>query len=134
MFNAPSVFSFYSPTYAIPETSLVGPEFGLLTSATAIGRANFANTLVLGGDVAPDPTVFAATGTQLDVSAYAALASNPSALADRIQEKLLAGDMTPALRQGIVSAVNAVALSDPSGRARTALYLTRSSPEYQVQR
>ena len=134
VFNAPSVFNFYSPSYVIPETTLVGPEFGLLTSATAIGRANFANTLVLGGDVAPDPSVFGATGTQLDVSAYAAVAANASALADRIEAKLLAGNMSTVLRQGIVSAVNAVAASDTTGRARTALYLTLSSPEYQVQR
>jgi len=42
--------------------------------------------------------------------------------------------MPSAVRAAIVTAVNAVPASDPTGRARTALYLAFSSPQYQVQR
>lgn len=135
VFYAPSVFNFYSPAYQIPGTALIGPEFQLLTSATAIARANVANSLVLGANgIAPDATVFGATGTKLDVSAYSAVASDANALADRIDRNLLHGTMPAAMKSAMVSAVNAVAATDPATRARTALYLAFSSPQYQVQR
>jgi uncharacterized protein (DUF1800 family) len=134
VFYPPSVFNFYSPSYVIPETKLVGPEFGLLTSATAIGRANFANALLFSNGINPDPAVFGATGTQVDLSAYTALASDPDGLADAMSRDLLAGTMSPAMRGAVLSAVNAVPAADALGRARTALYLVVSSPQYQVQR
>ena len=135
VFYAPSVFNFYSPSYEIPGTLLVGPEFGLFTSATAIGRANVANALLFTASGIPaDSSVYGATGTQLDLSPYAAVAGDANALADRIDRTLLAGRMTAAMKSALVSAVNAVAATDPLGRARTALYLAFSSPQYQVQR
>jgi uncharacterized protein (DUF1800 family) len=134
VFYSPTVFNYYSPSYQIPGTSLIGPEFQLLTSATAIARANVANALVFGNGIAPDATVFGATGTQVDLTAYAAVAGDASALADRIDANLMAGAMPAAMRASLIAAVSAVAASDPVGRARTALYLTFSSPQYQVQR
>ncbi len=134
VFYAPSVFNFYSPTYVIPGTHLVGPEFGLLTSTTAIGRANFANALLFSNGINPDAAVYGATGTQVDLSAYAALASDPNSLVDAIVRDLLAGTVSPAMRSAIITAVNAVPASDTLARARTALYLVVASPQYQVQR
>ena len=42
-FYSPTVFNFYPPDYIIPGTSLLGPEFGIRTTGTAIGTANFVN-------------------------------------------------------------------------------------------
>ena len=134
VFYAPSVFNFYSPDYQVPGTKLNGPEFQLLTSATAISRANVANALLFSNGIAPDSTVYGATGTQLDLSPYTAVAADAGTLADRINTYLLAGAMPSAMRSAIVTAVNAVPANDPTGRARTALYLAFSSPQYQVQR
>ena len=134
VFYAPSVFNFYSPEYGIPGTTLLAPEFELLTTSTAIGRANVANGLLFTNAIAPDASVYGATGTQLDLAAYSAVASDANALADRIDRNLLGGTMSVAMRAALVSAVNAVAASDSLGRARAALYLTVSSPQYQVQR
>ena len=135
VFYAPSVFNFYSPAYQVPGTALIGPEFQLLTSATAIARANVANSLLFSTNgIAPDSTVFGATGTKLDLSAYSAVANDANALADKVDRSLLNGTMPGAMRSAIVSAVNAVAATDAAGRARAALYLAFSSPQYQVQR
>jgi uncharacterized protein (DUF1800 family) len=134
VFYAPSVFNFYSPEYVVPGTRLLAPEFQLLTTATAIGRANVANTLLYSNAIAPDATVFGATGTQLDLSAYAAVAADAERLVDRVDRNLLGGTLTAAMRAAMLSAVNAVPASDTLGRARAALYLTLSSPQYQVQR
>ncbi|MEO7672984.1 MAG: DUF1800 family protein, partial [Pyrinomonadaceae bacterium] len=40
-FYSPTVFNYYSPEYKIPGTTLLGPEFNLMTTGTAIARANF---------------------------------------------------------------------------------------------
>jgi uncharacterized protein (DUF1800 family) len=135
VFYAPSVFNFYSPSYQVPATGLTGPEFQLFTSATAVARANVMNALFFGTSaIAPDASVYGATGTQVDLAPYVAVAASSGALADRIDANLMAGSMPAAMRSAIVSAVEAVPASDPATRARTALYLTFSSVQYQVQR
>ena len=134
VFYPPTVFNYYSPSYGIPGTNLVGPEFQLLTSATAIARANVANSLFFSTTIAPDPSVYGATGTQLDLSTYTAAANDTNALLDRVDANVMGGTMGTTMRGAIASAVNAVAATDALNRARTALYLTFSSPQYQVQR
>jgi uncharacterized protein (DUF1800 family) len=134
VFYAPSVFNFYSPAYQVPETSLIGPEFQLYTSATALGRANVVNALVFSSAIAPDPTVYGATGTRVDITPYVAVAGDAGALADRVNTYLLNAAMPASMRATVIAAVNAVPASDPTTRARTALYLVFSSVQYQVQR
>ena len=47
VFRPPSVFSYFSPFNGVPGGGgLRGPEFGLLSTSTALARANFVNTLV----------------------------------------------------------------------------------------
>ncbi len=133
VFYAPTVFNFYLPGYVIPGTQRIGPEYQLFTAATAIGRANFANTLLY-GRIAPDPAVFGATGTTIDLSPYTALAGDANALADRLADDLLNGTMSDAMHAAVVSAIGAVAPSDAPGRVRAGLYLVLASPQFQVQR
>ena len=134
VFYSPSVFNFYPPDYVVPGTQLLGPEFGVQTSTTAINRANFANSLVFSSRIAPDATVYDATGTAIDLGAYQAVAADAAVLADRFDRYLLGRTMSNAMRSAIVSAVNAVPASDPLNRARTAAYLVLTSPQFQVQR
>jgi uncharacterized protein (DUF1800 family) len=134
VFYPPTVFNYYPPDYVVPGSTLVGPEFGLQTTNTSLARANVANSLVFSAQIAPDPSVYGATGTVLDLSAWQAVASDPSALADRLDRVLLAGRMTPAMKSAIVSAVGAVPATDTLARARTGVFLTVTSPAYQVER
>jgi uncharacterized protein (DUF1800 family) len=134
VFYPPSVFNYYPPDYVVPGTTLVGPEFGVQTTNTALARANAANALVFSAQIPPDATVYGATGTRLDLSAWQALASDPAALADRLDRTLLAGRMTPAMKSAIVSAVSAVPATDSLARARTAAFLVVTSPSFQVER
>src|SRR5205823_2849441 len=76
VFYSPSVFNYYPFDYVVPGTRLLGPEFGVQTSTTAIGRANFANSLVFSNGIAPDATVYGATGTKVDLTAYQSLAQD----------------------------------------------------------
>lgn len=133
LFYAPSVFNYYPPGYVVPGTSLLGPEFGLQTTSTAISRANFAN-IIFTSAIAPDPTVYGATGTKLDLSAYQAVAANANALVERANRRLLAGRMSRAMKDAILSAVSVLPASDLAGRTRTVLWLVMTSPQYQVER
>ena len=134
VYYAPSVFNYYPADYVVPGTALPGPEFGVFTSATAIGRANVANALLFSNAIPPDDGVYGATGTRLQLAPYQAVAVDTATLAERLDRNLLGGSMSTAMRQAIASAVNAIPVSDPLNRARTALYLVVTSPQYQVQR
>jgi uncharacterized protein (DUF1800 family) len=134
VFYSPSVFNFYPPDYSVPNTQLLGPEFGVQTSTTAVNRANFVNGLVFSSNIAPDASVYGATGTQIDLGPYQAVAANATTLIDRLDRNLLGGTMSAAMRNAIANAVNAVAATDTLNRARTAAYLVLTSPQYQVQR
>jgi len=133
LFYSPSVFNYYPPDYAVPDTALVGPEFALANASTYINRANVANTLAF-GTIAPSATYPGATGTQPDWTALQAVAGDASALADKVDALLLHGTMPAAMRGALVGAINAVAATDTLTRARTAFYLVVTSSEYQVER
>jgi len=131
-FYPPTVFNYFPPDATIPGTAILGPEFALHTSNTAVTRANLVFTLVYSG-FAADPTIPNAVGTMLNTQQFQALAANPVALVDRIADVLTGGALPAAARATIVAAVNAVAASDAAGRVKMALYLAASSYFFQVQ-
>jgi uncharacterized protein (DUF1800 family) len=133
VFNAPSVFNFYPPTYKVPGTDTLGPEFALMNASTAINRYNYANALVF-GTIAPLATLAGAIGTTPDWSMLQSLAANPAALVDELDALLLHGTMTPQMRSTLLGAIAAVPASNPLMRAKTAFYLAVTSPDYQVER
>jgi len=133
VFRPASVFNFYPPGYRIVGgQGLSGPEFKLYDSASALTRANFVNTIVF-GSIAPS-LPDRPTGTAIDLSHFVSLASNPSMLVDDLDVLLLHRSMSPAMHDAIVTAVKAVSSNNALLRARTAAYLTATSPQYQVER
>jgi len=133
LFYPASVFNYYPPTYLLPDTPYVAPEFAIQNSSTAINRYNFANTLSF-GTIAPLATLPGAIGTAPDWSALTPLSSDPTALLDRLDAQMMHGTMSPAMRSAIVPAINAIPASNPLMRAKTAFYLVITSTEYQVER
>ncbi|MFZ3321486.1 MAG: DUF1800 family protein [Usitatibacter sp.] len=133
VFNAPSVFNFYPPTYVVPGTQALGPEFALQNASAAIDRYNFANTLSFGA-IAPLATLPGATGTQPSWASLQAIAGDPDALVAELNGLLMHGVMTRSMQSTLVTAIEAVPASDPLTRAKTAFYLTITSPQYQVER
>jgi hypothetical protein len=133
-FYSPTVFNYYSPDYVIPGTSLLGPEFNIMTTGTAISRANFVNTMVFSrvnvSEVAP-------LGTAIDLTEMQALATADATgnqLLDALNQKMMRGAMPTAMRNTILTAVQAVAANMPLARAQQAIYLIATSSQYQVQR
>jgi Protein of unknown function (DUF1800) len=132
LFKPPSVFSYFSPATVVPRTNGVrGPEFGIFSTSTALQRANFVNTIVFSNIPVGEDAPF---GTSIDLSAIAALAGDPAQLVDALDDLLLHGSMSEAMRKSVITAVSAVPAANTLRRARTALYLVATSSQYQVQR
>ena len=138
-YYSPTVFNYFMPDAKVPGTAILGPEFGIHTTVTAIGRANLVYALVYGG-YAPNTTIPTATGTRLFLQQFESLADNPAAMVTQVNQVLAGGQFPAALEPTIVTAVNAIAASSPitdgqrTARARMAVYLMASSYDYQVQR
>jgi uncharacterized protein (DUF1800 family) len=133
LFYPPSVFNYYPPTYLLPDTAIVAPEFALANSSTAINRYNFANSLLF-GTIAPLSTLPGAIGTTPSLTALSSIAGDPAALLDKLDAQLLHGTMPASMRGAILAALAAVPATDLLTRAKTAVYLVITSPQYQVER
>jgi uncharacterized protein (DUF1800 family)/plastocyanin len=120
-FESPTVFNFYPPDNMIAGTTLLGPEFRIFNSTTAMSRINFVNDLAFGS---------VGTTTKIDISAYVALAPNPAELVDSLSGVLTHGPLSDGARNTIISTVTN--LTDNTKRAKTALYLIGSSSQFQV--
>jgi len=127
----PSVFSYFSPGYRVRGTNngvgapLVGPEFQILTSVTALERANFVGDL-LGGSFGAN--------VAFDLSPFSSLARDPGALVDYCNLLFMGGRMSPEERTEIMTAVRATPQTNVNERARTALYLTLVAAQSQIDR
>ena len=123
LFFAPSVFNYYSLLYQPPEMDgLFAPEFEILTPATALIRANFADAVVyqrLGPAVTVDLTPL------IELAAV-----HKWYLTEGLNRGLLYGRMDEAMRDRILVALDSIA--DPGAQAQAATYLVASSYRYQV--
>lgn len=120
-----TVFSFYSPLNALPgNVGLYGPEFQIYTPSQAIERANVIYR-VLSGQYG--------SAFKVDIAPFIALAGEPATLVEKVNQTLLQGRMSDALRQLILEATNAIDAYDTKQRALGAIYLVAISGEYAVQ-
>lgn len=141
---APSVFNFYRPGYVPPGTrigqsGLVAPEFQTVDEVTTAGYINTMQTAITGG-------IGASSDVRSALTNEVAVAGDPAALADRMNTLLLYGSMSATMRQRLVDAITSVPVPASTGsnqaaidtallnRARLAVFLTMTSPEYLVQR
>jgi uncharacterized protein (DUF1800 family) len=132
--RAPTVFNFFEPMYVYPGelavAGLAAPEFQITTDTTAIATSNFLETGIR--------SAFKGNDITLNLSSERTLASNPSALLDRLNTVLMAGQMSTAMRDRIITYVNTIPLdgtgTDTLLRAQGAVHLVGTSPEFSVQK
>lgn len=137
VFDSPTVFNFYPPDYLVPGTpDLLGPQFKILHTDTVLRRANFVNDLVFtrGGNVPRVNDYPGATGTQINLTTLQGMAATPDSMIDRLNATMMPGTLSASDKQAIAAAINSVPATDPIKRARTAVYLVASSPQYNVTR
>lgn len=138
--RSPTVFNWFAPGYVPPGTSieqagLVAPELQMTNVSTVVGYLNYMQNAI-GGSATSGPDLFASYETEMS------LAPTPTALVDRINLLLMAGEMDSTLYGQIVAAVSAIDI--PSGdqnainaallnRVQAAIYLTMASPAFNAQ-
>ena len=144
--SSPSVFNFYRPNYQPPgefrRRGLVAPELQILNEATAMSTFNHwhGRLFQMDRDDATIPTTvgdanFYTARFRLNLSTEKALAVSPGALADRLNLLLMAGRMSPAMRQILVDAAYATPMNDGGGdRVEDMIFLIAASPQFAVQR
>ncbi|MEO6394127.1 MAG: DUF1800 family protein, partial [Pyrinomonadaceae bacterium] len=137
VFNPTTVFSYYFPDYIVAASnpSVLGPEFGIMTTTTSLRRANLVNTFAFAN--VPISGTSGPNGTSIDLSELQNLSSQDATgalLVDTLNQKLMHGSMSAQMRTSILTAVTTVSSGNPTLRAQTALYLVASSSQYQVKR
>jgi uncharacterized protein (DUF1800 family) len=135
VFSPETVFSFYPPSYEIPGTQTLAPEFGIDNAATALARANFINTLIMQGGAGPDTRVVGSTGTTVNLTPLSSAGSN-TALVAQLNQTLMHGSLPADASNIIITAANSAETgsTDPLAAARAATYLFLTCPQYQVER
>jgi hypothetical protein len=129
IYDAPSVFNYYSPGYVIPQSGgVLGPEFQIYTPYTSIYRDNLVAALF--GSYS-NPVMTNGPGTTIDLTPFMALANSPATLVDALDFTLTCGMMPSAMKQILVQAVTAET-GGSLRRIETAAYLILASGYYNV--
>ena len=136
IFDPPSVFNYFSPTYhvsglkqnGVPITNLIGPEFQIFSPTNAVWRANMVQGIF--GSYS-NPVLGYGPGTSIDVTPFVSLAANPTTLVNALDLTLTHGVMPAAMKTDIVNAVTANTMGALS-RVETACYLILTSNYYNV--
>ena len=137
---APSVFGYFRPNYVPPNSQLsasgsTAPEFQIVNETSVAQWVNKAESLATIG------LGWTAAGRELSASYAAqtslAAAANVDGLVENLNLLLFSGQMSSTLKGDIVSAVLGItgkSASNHNDRARLAVFVALSSPEYLVQR
>jgi uncharacterized protein (DUF1800 family) len=134
VFRSPTVFNYYPPDYLVPGSTVLAPEFAIMTTGTTVTRTNFVNTMVYSRIAV---SANAPTGTSInfaDLQALAAADATGGRLMDALNNKLMHGTMPTAMRNSILTAVTAIVSTNPLARTQAAIYLVATSSQYQIQR
>ncbi|MBA3322424.1 MAG: DUF1800 domain-containing protein, partial [Pyrinomonadaceae bacterium] len=137
VFAPPTVFSYYNPLYEVPGANLFGPAFEILSTSTALQRANTFNTFIYSGIAPVTNNTDRPAGTALNFTTLEQQAGNPAQLVETLNSLLLHNTMPAAMKTQIINAVTGIPDSDTQRnrkRAQVAAYLVLTSPQYQVQR
>ena len=129
IYNPASVFSYFSPGYAVPGTGLLGPEFQINNPNAAILRENLVAELF---NQYSNPVASYGPGTTVDLTSFLPLAATPSVLVNALDLTLTHGTMPAAMKQIVT---NAVTLDQSYGalkQVQSACYLILTSSYYNV--
>jgi uncharacterized protein (DUF1800 family) len=120
LFNAGSVFSYFSPQ-SRTEHGLFGPEFQIYSTQTAADRVNLVDSILYGTK---------ATGFKINLTPFVNLATDNTNLLNLVNSVFLHGGMSSGLEAAATAAVNAA--TTPMAKAQAALYVVLTSSEYQI--
>jgi uncharacterized protein (DUF1800 family) len=122
---SPSVFNYFPPDYVIPGTTVLGPEFAIQTTSTALLRANWIDNVMRNN--------LTGQGITIDLSSFRGVP--PDQLTDQLAQTFMHGQISASMRNTIIATVSAMpnsSTNDQDNRTRTALYLVLTSSQYQI--
>lgn len=126
--RSPTVFNFFEPGYVHPGTlasnGLVAPEFQITNESTTMSVANFQGGGIFTGYQYGDINFGAMPALQ-------ALAPNPTALVDKLNNTLCAGQLSSSAKTIIVNHLNTI--PDNLTRARVAVFMIAISSQFATQ-
>jgi len=131
--GSPSVFNFFLASHSPNGTDLQVPEMQILTEANLGAMNNEFASLVFSYH---HLTNSYGAVSRIHIQREMALASNPAALADHLDELLLAGAMTSTMRRVLTDHVASIALPGDGTltRALDAIFMCVASPAFQIQK
>ena len=146
--GAQSVFNFYEPDFQqageIANAGLFSPEFQILDESTAIAAADELYIRIFNGysTAAAASTPFtepvagrAGFASYLPPAAIDALPTNNAELLEALNVRMLAGQMSAAMKTKVLALMNgAMAATDHRRRALSMIHLIAISPEFAIQR
>jgi len=146
--GAQSVFNFYEPDFQqageIANAGLFSPEFQILDESTAIAAADELYIRIFNGystaAAASTPFTMPVMGaggfsSYLPPVAIDALPTNNAELLEALNVRMLAGQMSPAMKSKVLALMNgAMAATDHRRRALSMIHLIAISPEFAIQR
>ena len=138
--NSPTVFNFFLPDYQplgpLSESNLVGPEFQITTSVSAITTANFFDAISFGHftidqpfDEESDEPLYGDVYLDLDIEND--LAEDSEALLDHFDTVMTYGTMSATTRATIRNIIDHFD-EEPEYKVMWALYLIMISPDFSV--
>jgi uncharacterized protein (DUF1800 family) len=130
--RAPTVFNFFKPGFSLPgpvaQAGLVAPEFQIFTETTTISTANFMRYVIYHGYDQGDEII------TLNLAPQIALGGNPTQLVDSLNLLLMANSMSAQMRTILINTISPPNMNNPTNRAKAAVRLIVTSPEYLIQR
>ena len=131
--RSPSVFNFFRPGYVPPGSALavgaVAPEFQLVNESSVGGYLNYLQGVIANGLSSGD--------IKASYTAELALATDATALLNRLNLLLCAGQLSAASQTLILTALNAMAVGTDAqkrNRVNAAVLLVMASADYLVQK
>ena len=131
-FRPDTVFSFYSPSYALPDTNVmvggsiaVGPEFQLETTSHVSNELSMANAIIYNQYASSVQVNFSPASTFGKAAAL-----GPGPLVDELGSIFLHSQVTPQMKSAIVSFITP--MKKQTDQVANAAYLIVTSPQYKV--
>jgi hypothetical protein len=130
IYNPASVFSYFSPGYAVPGASgLLGPEFEIDSPNAAVLRENLVAEFF---NQWSNPVQSNGPGTVIDLTPFLPLAATPQTLVSALDLTLTHGTMPATMNQIITNAVTQDASYGALHQVEEAVYLILQSSYYNV--
>ncbi len=137
--RSPSVFNFFQPDFRAPgEVSmaeLYSPEFQIQTESQSLTMVNAFTRFARNQAICPGLLPSGDNAQiNLNICNASARASTPSLLVEDLNLVLMAGQMSAPMKLALVGYLGTVPAGDGSQRAKDAIFLVATSPEFAVQK